>query len=106
MKVSSAVEFFDRLSGTVCQLALRPERPLGTSALIGTTKRLLGMGPAKIELRGVLLHEAKLLRDDIRSMCSIWTMGAAPTTDDYCEHIAATRSRAEPVIGALATGCF
>lgn len=105
VEVRRATEFFDSLAATLVEVSLRPETPLATSALVGTTKRLLGLGRAKIDLRGVLLHEAKLLHGDIQNVARSW-MGTQITPNSYRSHIEAMGSRAQPLVGALAAGCF
>jgi hypothetical protein len=39
--VTSADDFFDKVAGTLTEVARRPEVPLRTSAIVGTTKRLI-----------------------------------------------------------------
>ena len=88
--VTTADEFFDKLTGTLTEIAQRPAAPLQTSAVVGATKRLISQGRLKIELRDVLLREAGLLKDRLRSAAAVQprpvpsvarrhpTMGPAP----------------------------
>jgi hypothetical protein len=97
--ISNANDFFDRLVGTLSELAARPARPLETAALVGTTKRLLSQRRTRIDLREVLLKEARLLKERL-DMFSL----SNPTEYRHARDLIIQRAR--PVTGAITTGCF
>jgi hypothetical protein len=63
--IANADESFDKVAGTLTQVAQHPAAPLRTSAMVGTVKRLVSQSRVKIELRDVLLREAALLKDTL-----------------------------------------
>ena len=93
--VTDANEFFDKVAGTLTEVAQRPASPLRTSAVVGTTKRLISQGRVKIELRDVLLREAALLKDRLDQL-------PAFSPDEYKERLAGIHSLGQPLAGALA----
>lgn len=97
--VTSADEFFDKLAGTLTEVARRPRVPLRTSAIVGTVKRLISQDRVKIELRDVLLREARLLKDRLDRI-------SAFSPDEYVRRLADIQQAGQPLAGALAAGCF
>jgi hypothetical protein len=97
--VASADEFFDKVAGTLTEVAQRPSTPLRTSAIVGITKRLISQGRVKIELRDVLLREAGLLKDRIDRI-------PAFSPDEYKQRLADIQQAGQPLAAALAAGCF
>jgi hypothetical protein len=98
MPISTGDEFFDRLVATIKEVENRPQRPLKLAALVGTTKRLLSQGRTRIELRELLLREARLLKETLD--------GLEAVQGPYKVDLAATAERSQPIAGAIATGCF
>lgn len=97
--VTTADEFFDKLTGTLTEIAQRPAAPLQTSAVVGATKRLISQGRLKIELRDVLLREAGLLKDRLDRLQPF-------SPDQYLQWLADIQQWGQPLAGALAAGCF
>jgi hypothetical protein len=97
--VTSADEFFDKVAGTLTEVAQRPAAPLRTSAVVGTTKRLISQGRVKIELRDVLLREAALLKDRLDQL-------PAFSPDEYRQRLADIQQLGQPLAAALAAGTF
>lgn len=97
--VTSADEFFDTLTGTLKEVALRPSTPLQTSAVVGATKRLISQGRVKIELRDVLLREAGLLKDRLDRLQPF-------SPQEYLQRLADIQQWGQPLAGAVAAGCF
>ncbi len=99
MDVTSADDFFDELTGTLKEVAQRPSQPLKTSAIVGTTKRLISQGRTKIELRDVLLREARLLKQRLDRFHM-----DDPST--YKDRLAEVVQWGQPLAGAIAAGGF
>jgi hypothetical protein len=97
--VTSADEFLDKVAGTLTEVAQRPAAPLRTSAIVGTTKRLISQGQVKIELRDVLLREAGLLKDRLDRI-------PAFSPEEYKQRLADIQQMGQPLAAALAAGCF
>jgi SIR2-like domain len=97
--VTSADEFFDKVAGTLTEVAHRPTVPLRTSAVVGTVKRLISQGRVKIELRDVVLREAGLLKDRLERI-------PAFSPDEYTQKLADIQQAGQPLAAALAAGCF
>jgi len=95
--VTSADEFFDKVAGTLTEVAQRPSVPLRTSAIVGTVKRLISQGRMKIELRDVLLREAGLLKDRLDRI-------PAFSPDEYKQRLAGIQQTGQPLAAALAAG--
>ena len=97
--VTTADEFFDKLTGTLTEIAQRPAAPLQTSAVVGATKRLISQGRLKIELRDVLLREAGLLKDRLDRLQPFGptsTFSGSPTSNNG----------ASPWLAPSPPGCF
>lgn len=97
--LTDADEFFDKVAGTLTEVAQRPATPLRTSAIVGATKRLISQHREKIELRDVLLREAALLKDKLDHIPDF-------PQEQYTERLATVSSLGQPLAGALAAGCF